>query len=154
MSTFSKSMTHLLEHAHCGYIGINDALEVSSGYDQQECEASVGYVQADWHDQEDVPLPRQDRIALAVLMIHRWSRYLHVAFAGEADTKDAETTRLKTTADQLANALEMALEDSQSAINQHIAAFGGNYRPDKLEEMRQQLEASRALIAQHRGEPA
>lgn len=79
----SESMTHLLEHANSGYIGINDKLEVSSGYDQEEgLAAATGRPDHEWFYDEEMDgkmLTREDRLRLAVMMIERWTRYLHVA---------------------------------------------------------------------------
>jgi hypothetical protein len=63
----------LVVKANCGYIGINDELEISEGYDGVFPEAQPGYQsQGDW---DDGPLSKEDMLKLADLMIWRWTRY-------------------------------------------------------------------------------
>lgn len=69
----------LLCRAHGGIVGISEGLRVSSGYDETHIEADPGADRPGWIDAEDYnAMPKAEKLALADLMLDRWSRYRQV----------------------------------------------------------------------------
>jgi len=48
---------------------------------------------------------------------------------------------------QLLEALEECVEDSQSAVDQYVLAYGENFRPHRLKGLREIVSKARAAIA-------
>ena len=48
---------------------------------------------------------------------------------------------------ELADSLEQCLEDSEQAITDHILKFGENYKPKRLDAMREKVKKARAALA-------
>lgn len=67
------SAKRILDQAHCGFVGINANLEVSTGFDDREVSANLDHVsQADWDHPDMLPA---ERVKLADEMIARWTHY-------------------------------------------------------------------------------
>lgn len=75
----SDKVKSLLDMANHGYVGLNDALEVGVGYDQEviEWNASVSELC------EDADITACEKIELANVMILRWDRYREAALEAE-----------------------------------------------------------------------
>ena len=69
-----------------------------------------------------------------------------------AERMEKELLRLTTINAQLLEALEECVEDSQSAVDQYILAYGENFRPHRLNGLREIVSKARAAIAAAKGE--
>jgi len=72
-----------------------------------------------------------------------------VAVEREACARQAATElcRLQNVNQQLLEALNECVEDSQAAVDQYIASYGENFRPHKLQNLRDVVSKARAAIA-------
>jgi hypothetical protein len=66
----------LIFRANGGIVGIDADLEVSGGYDNTVNEANPGATCPDWQEPEDYnAMPKAEKLALADVMLDRWTRY-------------------------------------------------------------------------------
>jgi len=64
----------ILKYANLGYVGINENLEVSSGYDDDIPGAAATFIEEEWNSHIDF-LNSDEKHRLADLMIERWQKY-------------------------------------------------------------------------------
>jgi hypothetical protein len=72
--------------ANYGFVGLNDMLQVSGGYDQQYDEAAALIPEHVRWDEDYRRMPAAERVLLADTMIGRWMKYRAIALH-EALTK-------------------------------------------------------------------
>lgn len=73
-----KTARDVMGEANCGIVGIDEALDVFGGYDEQLVAAATNR-QDWWAEGEGTELPPAERIALADEMIRRWTAYRDIA---------------------------------------------------------------------------
>lgn len=58
----------------------------------------------------------------------------------------ADRDRLAAEVEALREALEDCVEDSEEVLNQHLASFGENHKPQRVAAMRETIRKARAAI--------